>query len=38
MSNKKLEILRIALRKMNIELSKIAYTPDFSMILDSDII
>ena len=38
MSNKKLEILRIALRKMNIELSKIAYTPDFSMILESDII
>ena len=44
MSNKKLEILRIALRKMNIELSKIAYEkkffvmPDFSLILESDVI
>lgn len=38
MPNKKLEILSIALRKMNIELSKIAYTPDFSIILESDVI
>jgi hypothetical protein len=38
MKNKKLEILRLALKKMNIELLKIAYTPDFSTILESDII
>jgi len=38
MKNKKLKILRLALKKMNIELLKIAYTPDFSTILESDII